>query len=62
MAVRALTSVDMHMWAMFNSKLRSAADWKKLFKEASPQFQVKNIVGTPGSRFAVIEVVLNRRK
>lgn len=58
LAERTLTSIDLHMWANFNSKLRSATDWRKLFTEASPNLDTKRIVAPPGSGLQVIEVVL----
>lgn len=58
LAERKLASLDMHMWANFNSKLRSSVDWEKLSKETNSNLNMKGIFGPPGSRFQTIEVVL----
>ena len=48
---------DLSMKAKFNSKERSADDWKALFEAVDRRFKVQRIKCTPGSILSVIEAV-----
>ncbi|OCK81485.1 S-adenosyl-L-methionine-dependent methyltransferase [Lepidopterella palustris CBS 459.81] len=54
---RLLTSLDLQMMTVCNSKERMAVDWMALFKEADERFDLKAIVQPPGSAAALIEVI-----
>lgn len=35
--------MDLTMWAAHNAKERDLADWKELFKLASPGYEIKSV-------------------
>jgi len=54
---KILTSLDVCMLAMFNSKERSVGEWEGLFKEAHPGFRFQYARRPEGSLLWIIEAV-----
>jgi hypothetical protein len=44
------------MKQLFNSRERTAEEWRRLFKEADIRFCLEEITTSPGSALSVIEV------
>ncbi|KAF2443247.1 S-adenosyl-L-methionine-dependent methyltransferase [Karstenula rhodostoma CBS 690.94] len=54
---KVLTSLDLCMLAMFNSKERTVEEWEGLFKEADPRFAFQYARKPEGSLLWIIEAV-----
>ena len=52
-----LSSMDMLMMAMNNSRLRTADEWQRLFAEADTRFGRVNSWVPHGAALAILEVV-----
>ena len=41
----------------FNARERTLADWKALFEEADPAFELKSVIEPKGSAMGILEFV-----
>ena len=54
---RIVTSMDIQMMGVLNSKERAQEDWVQLFERADSRFKVKGFVKPPGAAISIIEVM-----
>ncbi|KAH9883976.1 O-methyltransferase-domain-containing protein [Xylariomycetidae sp. FL2044] len=54
-----LRAGDLSMTALFNSRDRSAGDWKALLSEADPRFILMSVIQPSGSALAILDVHWN---
>lgn len=54
---RALSSMDLQMLVLFNSKQRTVDDWRQLVSTADARFELVNVYRRLGTPFGLIEVV-----
>lgn len=52
-------SGDLSLLATFNSRDRTAADWKTLLHQADPGFVVKKVIEPKGAALGIIEALWN---